>query len=137
MAGSPEVWVSRCRMVTGPWLPAVNAGRYLVTGSSSLSCPCPASARTVLVVATILVSEARSNRLAPVIGRRAPGVVSACPASQVASVVSPRPTAATAPGSDPSVTAATISSPARPRFPRRLSHDRRPGPRGAGPKMIR
>ena len=64
-----------------------------------------------VVVATTLVSDARSNTVPAVIARDRPGVLSAWPATQVASVAGPRPAAATTPGTCPPATEAAMIFP--------------------------
>ena len=68
----PDTWVSRCSIVirSFPWL--ANSGTWVTTRSASLSRPSSTRIMTLVVVATALVSDARSKIVSSVIASGGP-----------------------------------------------------------------
>jgi hypothetical protein len=68
-AGSPEVWVSRCRTVTVALPPAANSGTWRATGASSASRPASICWSTTSVVNSLEI-DARSYSVSTRAGTR-------------------------------------------------------------------
>ncbi len=95
-------------MVTAsrPWLP--NPGTWSATRSRSRSRPSSTSIMTLVVVATTLVSDARSNTVSTVIGSGVSPASDRAPKARSYTISPSCPTTTTAPGRRPSCTACWI-----------------------------
>src|SRR5712691_6338052 len=96
-------------MIVTPLLPcAANSGMNCATGSRSRILPCSTSCITLVVVATTLVSDARSKIVSSVIASGA-GSTARRPNAPRYTTASPRPTSTTAPGRLPRAIASRTS----------------------------
>ena len=101
-ARAPAVCVSSWRMVTLALSPAANSGTQRETRSSSRILPSSTSSITAVVVATALVSEARSYSVRRASTNSAPSVHPTRPMPARCTCCPRTPTASAAPGNEPS-----------------------------------